>query len=459
MGLHERYARLISDIPDVFMAGRKEREEEVRKQLSVLFDGMMKAVYKTEGAQLSIDILSTPQVRKFIESHSSALNSSFEKVEMSDAMRRRLHRSDFIFSGIKTFHELNEAFPSLLDENGERKSFERFLNDVRSIDQTYNSNYLRAEYNFVTASAEMAARWEGFMQDGDRYNLQYRTQKDDKVRPEHAALDGVTLPPSDPFWEEFYPPNGWNCRCTVVQVRKSKYPATPHAEAIRLGDEALQRDSKGIFRFNPGLEQKTVPDYNPYTIRRCRDCDIAKGKTSLSKFIPDNEVCQACKLIRQCEQLQSEVINYGKGTIEVSHLVDRNDNDYGRLIQVAEFFAKDGSDVILTPKMTRPAKFEYDCVYGSLKGTIYYGKCPDIKIGEHWYEHEGFSSENAKNAFRNMLNHGLKQSDRLIIDRPNLTEAYMKRTVQQRVKDGQVITEIWLKDGDKLSLLYKKSEE
>ena len=222
MGLHERYARLLKDAPEVFMAGRKEREDEIRKQLSALFDGMMKAVYKTEGAQLSIDILSTPQVREFIESHASALDSSFERVKMSDAMRKRLHRSDFIFSGIKTFHELNEAFPSLVDENGERKSFERFLNDVRSIDQTYNANYLRAEYNFVTASAEMAARWEGFMQDGDRYNLQYRTQKDDKVRPEHAALDGVTLPPSDPFWAEFYPPNGWNCRCTVVQVRKSR---------------------------------------------------------------------------------------------------------------------------------------------------------------------------------------------------------------------------------------------
>lgn len=300
MGLHERYARLLKDAPQTFIAGRKEKEDEIRRQLSTLFDGMMKAVYKTKGAELSIDILSTPQVREFIESHTVALDTSFEKVKMSEAMRKRLHRSDYIFSGIKTFHELNEAFPSLLDENGNRKSFERFLNDVQSIDKTYNANYLRAEYNFVAASAEMAAKWEGFMQDGDRYNLQYRTQKDDKVRPEHAALNGVTLPPSDPFWAEFYPPNGWNCRCTVVQVRKSKYPATSHAEAMRLGDEALQRDSKGIFRFNPGMEQKTVPDYNPYTIRRCRDCDIAKGKTKLARFIPDGSLCAACAIIHQC---------------------------------------------------------------------------------------------------------------------------------------------------------------
>ena len=300
MGLHERYARLLKDAPQTFIAGRKEKEDEIRRQLSTLFDGMMKAVYKTKGAELSIDILSTPQVREFIESHTVALDTSFEKVKMSEAMRKRLHRSDYIFSGIKTFHELNEAFPSLLDENGNRKSFERFLNDVQSIDKTYNANYLRAEYNFVAASAEMAAKWEGFMQEGDRYNLQYRTQKDDKVRPEHAALDGVTLPPSDPFWAEFYPPNGWNCRCTVVQVRKSKYPATSHAEAMRLGDEALQRDSKGIFRFNPGMEQKTVPDYNPYTIRRCRDCDIAKGKTKLARFVPDSSLCAACAIIHQC---------------------------------------------------------------------------------------------------------------------------------------------------------------
>ena len=187
-------------------------------------------------------------------------------------MRRRLQRSNFIFSGLKTFHELNEAFPSLFDGNGNRKPFEQFLNDVRSIDSTYNANYLRAEYNFVTASAEMAAKWKQFMEDGDRYNLQYRPQKDDRVCSEHAALDGVTLPPSDPFWEEFYPPNGWNCRCAVVQVPKSKYDEIPHNDAMALGEAVLQRDTKGIFRFNPGIEQKTMSDYNPYTIRRCRDC-------------------------------------------------------------------------------------------------------------------------------------------------------------------------------------------
>lgn len=259
---------------------------------------MMHILYKVEGSQFRVEILEKPQMQEFINTHAKALDSSFQQVEMSDIMRQRLQQSNYIFSGMKTFHELNEAFPSLIDENGNRKPFEQFLNDVQKIDRTYNRNYLRAEYNFCQASANMASKWEGFMQDSDRYNLQYRTQRDKKVRPEHAALDRVTLPATDSFWKEFYPPNGWNCRCTVVQVRKSKYPETPHDEAMALGEEATGKDTKRIFRFNPGIEQKSFPDYNPYTIKRCKDCDVAKGEIKLA-FVPDNELCAACRLLHQ----------------------------------------------------------------------------------------------------------------------------------------------------------------
>lgn len=185
--------------------------DDIRKRLSSLFTGMMKSLFKEKGAGFRVELVADSAVQEFVSAHASAMDSAFGKVSMTEGMRRRLTRSNYIFSGMKAFHELHEAFPSLIDENGKRKPFERFLNDVQSIDKTYNANYLRAEYNFVAASAEMAGRWEQFMRDGDRYNLQYRTQQDDKVRPEHAALDRVTLPPSDSFWEEFYPPNGWNC--------------------------------------------------------------------------------------------------------------------------------------------------------------------------------------------------------------------------------------------------------
>lgn len=311
---------------------------------------MMRSLFNQKGAELSIDIIADDAVQDFIGAHASVLDSTFERTKMSETMRNRLTRSNYIFSGMKTFHELNEAFPSLLDENGDRKPFEQFLNDVQTIDKTYNVNYLRAEYNFVSASADMAARWESFMEDGDRYNLQYRTQKDDKVRPEHAALDGVTLPPSDPFWEEYYPPNGWNCRCNVVQVRKAKYPATPHDEAMKRGEDALQRDTKGIFRFNPGIEGKTVPDYNPYTIRRCRDCDM-KQRENLVHYVPDNELCSACRIIRGMLESYSTVPTT-RGIVRIHS--KHGEREAAENISVAKYLAeKYGHKIDLLPKEDR----------------------------------------------------------------------------------------------------------
>lgn len=277
------------------------KKQSEYKNLTHKFDKMMRALYGQRGAQLDIDILASDEAQSFINAHAGILDSTFKQVRMTDKMRERLTRSNYIFSGIKTFHELNEAFPSLLDENGDRKPFERFLNDVRKIDETYNAGYLHAEYNFVQASAEMAAKWEQYSEDGDRYLLQYRTAHDDKVRPEHAALDRITLPMSDPFWESYYPPNGWNCRCTVVQVRRGKYEETPHNEAMSRGEEVLNGEKLSIFRFNSGKQGKTMPDYNPYTIKRCNDCDVAKGKLKLANFIPENEVCAACKFLQTCE--------------------------------------------------------------------------------------------------------------------------------------------------------------
>ena len=279
------------------LARGKDVPEESRARLKARFDKMMRALFHEEGASLRIGLLEDPDVTGFIDEHASILDSSFERVGMSDSMRSRLKESDWIFSGMKTFHELNEAFPSLLDENGQRKSFERFLSDVRAIDETYNRNYLRAEYNYAEASAEMAARWEEIQRDGDDYNLQYRTAGDDKVRPEHAALNGVTLPPSDPFWDEYYPPNGWNCRCTVVQVLKDKYPETPRSEAYTRGRQALAKDTKGMFRFNSGKQGKTFPDYNPYTISKCRTCT---RKLNLSKGMLESDLCVGCLKLRVC---------------------------------------------------------------------------------------------------------------------------------------------------------------
>ena len=65
------------------------------------------------------------------------------------------------------------------------------------------------------------------------------------------------------------------------------------------GEEAMSGERYNIFRFNSGKQGKTMPDYNPYTIKRCNDCDVAKGKLKL-EFVSENDLCASCIKTREC---------------------------------------------------------------------------------------------------------------------------------------------------------------
>ena len=45
---------------------------------------------------------------------------------------------------------------------------------------------------------------------------QYHAVGDDRTRPTHAALNGVTLPADNPFWDTHFAPWDFNCRCSVT---------------------------------------------------------------------------------------------------------------------------------------------------------------------------------------------------------------------------------------------------
>lgn len=113
----------------------------------------------------------------------------------------------------------------------------------------------------------------------------------------------------------------------------------------------------------------------------------------------------------------------------------------------------------MPPKIDVPYKNPaYNMIYGSLQGTPYFGKCPDLSVDGLWYEHEGFISNNPKRAFRNMCNHGFAQSDKIIIEDCGLSERIMRKSTIDRIKSGVVITELWLHRGDDYTLFFKNTE-
>lgn len=184
-------------------------------------------------------------------------------------MLSKLQNDTFIFSGLRTHAQLLEASSLLIDENGQIRNFSSFANEFNKLNERYNQQYLDAEYQFAVNSSQMAANWAALDENG-RYNLQYRTANDDRVRDSHAALHNITLPVNDEFWLYYYPPNGWRCRCNAVEVLKSKYELYDSEKALAAGEKATTQigpDGKNrleIFRFNPGAEQKVFPPKHPY---------------------------------------------------------------------------------------------------------------------------------------------------------------------------------------------------
>ena len=212
-------------------------------------------------------MLNTPEARRLIAETLRQIKRGIDSGvphEVPEVVRHALENNAFIFSGFKAFHTLREVGLSLVTDKGDIKPFETFRRDVEAVNNRYNHNYLYAEYNHAVGSSLMAARWQQIEADGDRYDLQYRTAQDDRVREDHAILHSTTLPPSDPFWSLYLPPNGWNCRCTAVQVHKGKYPQSDPTLSMLRGNNCTEAAKQQIFRFNPGKDLQLFPPKHPY---------------------------------------------------------------------------------------------------------------------------------------------------------------------------------------------------
>ena len=155
--------------------------------------------------------------------------------------------------------------------------------------------------------------------------------------------------------------------------------------------------------------------------------------------------------------LSSEVMaSFPNGErVVVYNAIDRTTGDFRRILSCAKFFAQQGKQVVMPPMLKVPYKNPvYDQIFGTLRGTPYYGKCPDLLVDGVWYEHEGFTSVNPKTNFANMCNRGFRQSDRIIIEKCGLTDGYMLRSLEGQMKAGVRISELWVRDGDECRLVF-----
>lgn len=185
-------------------------------------------------------------------------------------MLNRVQNNLFAFSGAKTYSQLIELRDAVY-ENGKLLPRREFRERARKINATYNLLYLEVEQQNVMTSGTQASRWIDAQETADTHPyLIYVTKKDSHVREEHRVLEGIILFYIDPFWDLYYPPNGWRCRCSTRKLTQREYQSRmEHNKGTTCTDseEAQKKAGKVVakpFRHNVGKTEIFDRQGHPY---------------------------------------------------------------------------------------------------------------------------------------------------------------------------------------------------
>jgi SPP1 gp7 family putative phage head morphogenesis protein len=171
----------------------------------------------------------------------------------------RVNNNIYAFSAAKSYAQLKELKEAVFESDGAVKPFTKFRDSAKAILGKYNELWLETEYEAVKRSTIMGRQWLDIERDQDIYPfLEYVTAGDERVRQSHRALEGITLPVNSPFWKQYYPPNGWLCRCTVKKKKSGKLSDLAKAT------ETAQADTPEYWRKNVGTSDIFEKDNTPY---------------------------------------------------------------------------------------------------------------------------------------------------------------------------------------------------
>ena len=90
---------------------------------------------------------------------------------------------------------------------------------------TGGQHRLETIYRTNVAAAYEAGRQQVIFNDRDDDPfgyVMYSAIMDNRTRPTHKALHGKVMEKSDPAWSSISPPNGYNCRCTIVELTQGQ---------------------------------------------------------------------------------------------------------------------------------------------------------------------------------------------------------------------------------------------
>ena len=306
---------------------------------------------------------------------------------------------------------------------------------------------MRTEYDTAVLRAHQAADWRQFAEVKDVLpNLRWMPTT--SVTPDKAHRmyweAKLTLPQDHPFWNEHRPGDRWNCKCYLEATDD------PVRGSHLIEEKDQPKPNRGLDN-NPGQDRKLFSDTHPYIKNAYRGAEKAVEEFISEKLLPLGDLTETESMFKTYKK------DKNGGAVLIHPDVSKKQSDYKDLLTIANVFAKRGETVMLNPEVHFKSN-EYKQIFGSLIGTVYERKCPDLKIGDLFYEYKSYIPPFKTEKISNMINKGTKQSSRIIINNSKGTsDRFILRNIKERMDDKNFkyeINEVWVYEKGKIRQLF-----
>lgn len=197
-----------------------------------------------------------------VRNFNAGMGSISSDLNHPDHLRMSMFESNIArFAAAKTSREV-------LDLNrlkNTSKDFADFQAKANALNIKYNQGWLKAEYDTAQSVGQNANDYYIQVNNEDIFPfVQFDTVGDNKVRDEHAKLDGVTVRVGSKEHDLLTPPLGYNCRCRLKQLTEDEVKASK----IKTEKEIMST-----------LKSSKVGNQSAYNVMSDYGFDINRAKT------------------------------------------------------------------------------------------------------------------------------------------------------------------------------------
>ena len=182
---------------------------------------------------------------------------------------------DFLaaFSAVKQ-HQLLKVVNEL--KNTYSDDYQSFYDESLKANRLFNQTYHKVEFEAFITGYAFAKMWRSVK---DTQNiLEYATQEDRHVRPNHSALSGVKMRKSDWAKSTFLPPWEYGCRCFLVDTGSKNGQLLTNSRKLPSENEVPAE-----FRTNVGESGSIFTRSHPY-YKSISQFNASKIRTQINKL-------------------------------------------------------------------------------------------------------------------------------------------------------------------------------